>query len=90
MFFGKIIALRDDAVIDCLIKWAQLAHAVDHNPALNHPCLRAWTPLSYFPSLFLPVQSSLFTLLWAEFFISASVQNAKGDVNNFRVTLVYQ
>ena len=29
-------------------------------------------------SLFLPVQSSLFTLLWAESFISPSVQNAKG------------
>ena len=39
-------------------------------------------------SLFLPVQSSLFTLLWAEFFVSSSVQNAQGGVNNFRVTLV--
>ena len=29
-------------------------------------------------SLFLPVQSSLFTLPWAEFFISSSGQNAKG------------
>ena len=29
-------------------------------------------------SLFLPVQFSLFTLLWAEFFISSSIQNAKG------------
>ena len=53
--------------------------AFDHSPALNRPCLRAWTQLTYFFSLSLPVQSSLFTLLWAEFlFISPSVQNAKG------------
>ena len=43
-------------------------------------------------SLFLPVQSSLFTLLWAEFFfVSRSVQKGQGGgVNNFLVTLVQQ
>ena len=29
-FFGKTIASRHDAVIDCLIKWVHLAPAVDH------------------------------------------------------------
>ena len=39
--------------------------------------------------LFLPIESFLFTLLWAEFFISFSVQNARGGgVSNFRVTLI--
>ena len=49
-FFSSTIASRDDTVIDCLIKWVQLAPAVDHGPALNRPCLRAWTQLTYFPS----------------------------------------
>ena len=40
-------------------------------------------------SLFLPVQSSLFTLPRAECFVSSSVQNAKEGVNHFRVTLEY-
>ena len=53
---------------------------------LLSPCLDTADLLSLF---FLPVQSSLFTLLWEEFFISSSVQNAKGGGNNFRVTLVY-
>ena len=39
-------------------------------------------------SLFLPVQSSLFTLLWTEFFIPSTIQNAEGGVNNIRVTLL--
>ena len=48
--FGRTVALRDDAVIDCLIKWIQLTAAFDHSPALNRPCLRAWTQLNYFLS----------------------------------------
>ena len=43
----QTIASRDDAVIDCLIKWVQLALDVDHSPALNRLCLRVWTQLTY-------------------------------------------
>ena len=46
-FFGETIALRDDAVVDCLIKWVS---AFYQSPALNRPCLRAWTQLTYFLS----------------------------------------
>ena len=46
----------------------------------------SWPTFSLFP----PVHSSLFTWLWAEFFISSSVQNARGGVNNFTVPLVFQ
>ena len=76
-FFGRTIVLRDDAVIDCLIKGVQLASDVDHSSALNRPCLRAWTQLTYFLSF---STSSLFRLHCAmsRIFISASVQNAKG------------
>ena len=74
-------------MIDCLIKWLQLAPAFDHSPALNRPCLRAWTQLTYFLSF---PTSSVFPLPFAmsRIFISPSVQNAKESVNNFRVTLV--
>ena len=83
-FTRTVASLPDDAIIDCLIKWVQLAPAVDR----NRPCLRAWTQLTYFLSFFLPIQSFLFTSVWAKFFISSSVQNAKEGVNNFRMTLV--
>ena len=75
-FFGKTIALRDDAVIDCLIKWAQ------YSP--EPPCLRAWTQLTYFLSF---STSSVFPLHFSmsKIFISPSVQNVK----NVRVTLVF-
>ena len=46
-FFRRTIALHDDAIIDCLIKWVQSAPAVDHSPALNHPGLPAGTQLAY-------------------------------------------
>ena len=49
-FFGRTVALPGDAVIDWLIKWVQLAPAVDHSPVLNRSCLRAWTQLTYFLS----------------------------------------
>ena len=57
-----------------------------------------WTaPLSVlghsWPTFFLcpAFQYSLFTLLWAEFFLSSIVQNAKGeDVNNFLVALAWR
>ena len=51
-FFGRTSALRDNAVVDCLIKWVQLAPAIDPIPVLNHPCLRGWTQLTYFLSFF--------------------------------------
>ena len=47
---GRTSSLPDDAVIDWLIKWVQLAAAAVHNPALNRPCLRAWAYLTYFLS----------------------------------------
>ena len=37
------MALHEDAVIDWLIEWVQFTAAFDHSPALNRPCLRAWT-----------------------------------------------
>ena len=49
-FLDRTIDLRDDATIDWLIKWVQLAAAFDHGPALNCPCLCAWTQLTYFLS----------------------------------------
>ena len=61
-FFGRTIAVRDDAVIDCLIKWVQLAPAIDHSQPWTAPVSvleYSWPTFS----LFLPVQSSLFTLL---------------------------
>ena len=87
MFFGRTIALPDDAVIDYLIKWVQLAPAVDHSPALNRPCLRTWTQMSYFLSL---STSSVFPLHFAMSRTFYSVQRAKrqGGGNNFLVTLV--
>ena len=52
-FFGKTIALHDNAVIDCLIYMGTVGtNAVDHSPALNRPCLRAWTQLTYFLSFY--------------------------------------
>ena len=76
-FFGRIIALPDDAIMDWLIKWTHLAPAVDRSPALNRLCLRAWTQLTYFLSF---STSSVFPLHFAmsRIFISSSVQNAKG------------
>ena len=47
-FLGRLLFLHEDAVIDWLIKCVQLAAAVDHSPALNRPCLPAWTQLTYF------------------------------------------
>ena len=84
---GRTIVLPDDAVIDCLIKWAQLAPAVDHSPALNRPCLHAWTQLTYFLSS--PI-SSVFPLHFAmsRIFHFAQCPKRQGGVNNFRVTLV--
>ena len=61
-FFDTTIALRGDAAIDCLIKWVQLTTAVDHSPALNCPCLRVWTQLTYFLSF---STSSVFSLPFA-------------------------
>ena len=86
-FFGRTIVLRDDAVIDCLIKWVQWPPAVDHSPALNRLCLRAWTQLTYFHSF---SASSVFPLHFAMSRISYFIQCPKrhGGVNNFRVTLV--
>ena len=87
-FLDRTIALLDDAVIDWLIKWVQFTPAVDHSPALNRPCLPAWTQLTYFLSF---STSPVFPLHFAmsRIFISLNVQNAKGSVNIFRVTLVY-
>ena len=86
-FCDRTVALHDDAVVDCLIKWVQLTSAVDHNPALNRPCLRAWTQLTYSPSL---STSSIFPLPLAisRIFYFAQCPKRQGGVNNFRVTLV--
>ena len=88
MFFGTTTALHDDAVIDCLIKCAQLAPAVDHSPALNRPCLRAWTQLTYFLPFF--YQFSLLSSLSCEqnFLFRPACPKRQGSVNNLRVTLV--
>ena len=87
MFFGRLLFLRFDAVVDCLIKWVHLALAFDQSPALKHPCLRARTQLTYFLS-FLTISVFPLYLAMSRIFISPSVQNAKGGVNNQRVTLV--
>ena len=76
-----------------LIAWlngVQLASAVDQSPALNRPCLRAWTQLTYFLSF---STSSVFPLYFAMSKISYFIQCPKcrgggGSVNNFKVTLV--
>ena len=72
-FFGTTIALHNEAVIDWLIKWVQLASAVDRSPVLDHSGLRAWTQLTYFLSFY---TSSVFPFHFAvnRIFISSSVQ----------------
>ena len=93
-FFDTTIALPDDAVVDWLIKLLQLLYLMmrslidwsnKYSWRLHLTIAQPWTAPVFvlghsWPtfSLSLPVQSSLFTLLWAEFFISSSVQNAKG------------
>ena len=49
------------------------------------PC---WDTADLLSLLFLPVQSSLFTLVWAECFDFAQRPKRRGGVNNFSVTLV--
>ena len=65
-----------------------LALAVYHNPALNRPCLRAWTQLTYFLSL---STSSVFPSHFAmsRIFYLAQCPKHQGDVNNFRGTVVW-
>ena len=78
-FFGRTIALPDEAVIDWLIKRAQLTPAVGHSPAasvLGH----SWPTFS----LSLPVQSSLFTLLSAECFLSRPVSKTPMGCQQFQ------
>ena len=64
-FSGKLLFLRDDTVVDWLIKWAELTPAFDHSPILNllSPCLDTADLRSLFfyqfifPSLFCHEQS---------------------------------
>ena len=86
-FIGRTIAWRDEAVIDCLIKWVQLASAVDHSPALNRSCLRAWTQLAYFLSF---STNSVFLLHFgmSRIFYFTQCLKRQGGVNNLRVILV--
>ena len=55
------------SLIDWLNEFIQSTSALDHRPALNRPCLHAWTQLTYFscyqfslPSLLSHEQSFLF------------------------------
>ena len=86
-FSGRTIALRDAAVVDCLIKRVQLTPAVDHSLALDCPRLRAWTQLTYFLSFSISSVVPLhFTMNKISFF--AQCPKDQGSVNNFRMTLV--
>ena len=68
---GLLLNMMMQSLIDWLneYSWLQLPCAAPVS-VLGH----SWPTFS----LFLPVHSSLFTLLWAECFISSSVQNARG------------
>ena len=88
MLFARTIVLRDEAVIDCLIKWVQLAPAVDHSPVLNCPGLRAWTQLTYLLSSSTSAVVSL-RFAMSRVFYFPQCPKRQGGVNNFRVTLVY-
>ena len=88
-FIDRTVVLRDDAIIDCLIRWVQLT--TWHQLSTTD---KPWTAPVYvlghsWPtfSLTLPVQSALFTLLWAEFLYFAQCPKHQGGVNSFRVTL---
>ena len=86
-FLGRTIALRYDLVIDCLIKWVQLAPACDHSPSPEpplSPCLDTADLLSLFFYQFnLPS-----SLCFEQNFYFAQCPKRQEDVNNFRVTLV--
>ena len=59
--------------------WHQLSALAQSYMALVSVLGHSWPNFS----LSLPVQSSLFTLPWAECFVSSSDQNVKEDVSNF-------
>ena len=104
VFLVRLLFLPHEAVIDWLIKWVQLLHLMmqslidwlnAHSWHQLSTKAQPWTaPVSVLGhswptfSLLLPVQSSLFTLVWAEFFFRPVSKTPKG-VNNFRVTLVF-
>ena len=84
-FFSRTIAFRQDPVVDWLIKW--LLSTIAQSWIALVPVLgQGWPTFS----LFLPIQSSLFTFLWAEFFLFVQCPKRQGGVNKVRVTLVLQ
>ena len=85
----RTITLHYDAVIDCLIKWVQLAPAFDHSPALNRSSLCLDT--ADLLSLFLYQFSLSFSPCYEPNFLFRPVsKTSRGGVNNFRATLVLQ
>ena len=74
--FSKTIALRDDAVIDCLINGLLFTIAQPWTAPVSVPG-HSWSTFSFC----LPVQSSLFAMKRI-FHFAHSVQNAKGGVKN--------